>query len=86
MTINMMNSEEQLTSQPEERVKPEAIRALNRANGNRALVRSLLHEETRKGASKMIILKKPMCLIKSENSIIHSRYTKILLDDIAYKK
>lgn len=86
MTINMMNSEEQLTSQPEERVKPEAIRALNRANGNGELVLSLLHYETLKRARKRLISKEPICFIKSENPLILAHYKKILIDYISTKK
>jgi hypothetical protein len=86
MTIDMMNLEEQSTSQPEKRVNSEAIKALNRANGNGELVLSLLHYETLKRARKRLVSKEPICFIKSENPLILAHYKKILIDYISTKK
>jgi hypothetical protein len=86
MTIDMMNLEEQSTSQPEKRVNCEAIKALNRANGNGELVLSLLHYETLKRARKRLVSKEPICFIKSENPLILAHYKKILIDYISTKK
>jgi hypothetical protein len=82
----MMNLEEQSTSQPEKRVNSEAIKALNRANGNGELVLSLLHYETLKRARKRLVSKEPICFIKSENPLILAHYKKILIDYISTKK